>query len=718
MKRSRAVTGSGLRRGAIEVVMVVACLLAGHLGWLALGGRPTARLTPESVARQVSRIGLAEIQAACQTDNPYLAVSILSRTEDGLAIVGLTQDTTLFDPASPFFNSDAPSLFSHELAGNVFGLAYDHVRHQVYSSGFHMNGQVPGKDSIGRVFRVDLATNESKEVLSVPAGSDPLPFRSLPEYSPTFVHGIGRLGLGDIDLNGQATKLYVMNLYKKQVHRYHVPSLVEEAPLPILEAAHGLTSEDELLPFGIGVWEDDLYVGAVVLSYDSKVKKAPRLLMFALDHATDTLLQVSELDLDFGRQYVWENWRDTRGSFELRGEPVVSDIEFDSHGKPIISIANRMTWAGFGSEAGGNVFRTQRSTQTARTLQIIPDTSYYEDEYLRPVSPLENILVGGLARMPGADRLIAGTATESGCGGLRWLSNQSGRIDGPINGQEGIICDHRGVGDVEVLCPPTLPTPLLIETPSPTATPIPSATATPSATVTPSPTPRPIYLPLAAALLCFPVRQKVAVSLVLDLSTSMGRAAVGGGRKVDGLVAAVATFVGLMLADSPAGSGPNDRPQVGLIGFHRAAFVIADLTAEPGKLQAAISSLPEQLAEGTRLDLGLLAGAQQLQRQGSVGAQRVLVLFTDGLPNLVPTPAPAGSQEDTVIQAATAVRAGGVTIHSIGLGWPDAQDPLDRINAPLLAAIAGSSERYHQTPDARELDRIFAALAAELLGCP
>ncbi|MFQ5459688.1 MAG: hypothetical protein ACE5EL_02725, partial [Anaerolineae bacterium] len=49
------------------------------------------------------------------------------------------------------------------------------------------------------------------------------------------------------------------------------------------------------------------------------------------------------------------------------------------------------------------------------------------------------------------------------------------------------------------------------------------------------------------------------------------------------------------------------------------------------------------------------------------------------------------------------------TIDAVGLG-PD-------VDAALLAAVAGSPDRYHPAPDAEDLADLFAALAREALPC-
>ncbi len=85
-----------------------------------------------------------------------------------------------------------------------------------------------------------------------------------------------------------------------------------------------------------------------------------------------------------------------------------------------------------------------------------------------------------------------------------------------------------------------------------------------------------------------------------------------------------------------------------------------------------------------------------------------MVLLTDGLPNHVPTPAPSGRPEDTVLVAAASLRGAGALVYTVGLGR--AED----LDEKLLQAIAGTSYRYHHATDASALDEIYRRIAGEV----
>ncbi len=247
------------------------------------------------------------------------------------------------------------------------------------------------------------------------------------------------------------------------------------------------------------------------------------------------------------------------------------------------------------------------------------------------------------------------------------------------------------------------------ETPTPTASPVPSLTPTRTAlpTATATRRPRPIYLPMALRLLCEP--KPLDVALVIDLSSSMLRDAGDGGSKLDAVSRATRAFLE-RLAPRESGS------RVAMVGFNDRAWVEQPLTGDIVVLEAAVARLRHRIREGTRIDLGLAKGGELLS---TLPPERwaALVLLTDGMPNWVPTPMGGGTQEDTVLEVATRVRAQGVAVFTVAYGRPDAEDLADRISPELMKAIAGNPANYYQTDNAAILADLFRRVANDL-GCP
>jgi nitric oxide reductase activation protein len=86
----------------------------------------------------------------------------------------------------------------------------------------------------------------------------------------------------------------------------------------------------------------------------------------------------------------------------------------------------------------------------------------------------------------------------------------------------------------------------------------------------------------------------------------------------------------------------------------------------------------------------------------------VMILLTDGLPNQVPY-AEDGSVETTVLRAAQAAKAAGITIYTIGVGRQ--AGPRPQVNPALLRAAASRPDMYYGAPDAAQLSRIYSELS-------
>jgi hypothetical protein len=202
--------------------------------------------------------------------------------------------------------------------------------------------------------------------------------------------------------------------------------------------------------------------------------------------------------------------------------------------------------------------------------------------------------------------------------------------------------------------------------------------------------------------------QPISMVLVLDASTSMLRPSGVGGTKLDAVIDAAGRLSASLL-------GSTVPHQVSVVGFNDRGWIAQPLTRDAGLVREALARLRTGVAEGTRLDLGLLIGGYTLRESPEAG--RVMVFLTDGMPNRVPTPIPAGRQEDTVLSAAEALWGQGVTIHALGYGRPDAADLAERVDAALLAAIAGPNGDSRVTPDAAQLAALFDELSKNL-ACP
>jgi hypothetical protein len=281
----------------------------------------------------------------------------------------------------------------------------------------------------------------------------------------------------------------------------------------------------------------------------------------------------------------------------------------------------------------------------------------------------------------------AGTFPLSADAGIEWIDSQ---------GLPGSAMFPNV--DLEVIPYTATPEPTATDTAIPTDTPTVTPSATPTATATR--TPAPGYLPMAYKLWpepvptrCVPELQTIDMALVIDTSTSMSESTQAGGqRKLDAAIAAAIELVKLLK--------PADQATV--IGFNATATMAQELTGDKTKLIAALQSLAGMQASGTAIDQGLAAGFRELTSvRHLAGNSRSLVLVTDG--------AQTTGAEQLARDQATAIKAAGIQIVTVGLGAGVEKD--------LLKEIATGPDYYFDAPNAEGLVDIYRSIA-RLIPCP
>jgi Mg-chelatase subunit ChlD len=191
------------------------------------------------------------------------------------------------------------------------------------------------------------------------------------------------------------------------------------------------------------------------------------------------------------------------------------------------------------------------------------------------------------------------------------------------------------------------------------------------------------------------------VILVLDMSSSMRQPAGDGRAKYEAVTEAARGFARVVLGDE----APH---RMAVVGFNDSAWREQDWSSEADEIEAAIQRLPERIAEGTRIDLAIEEATSVALGAGRrPAAELVTILLTDGMPNRVPA-APDGSPRTTVLARAASLKAAGSRVMTIGYGRPEQLDEI------LLRGVASRPEDFLHAPSARELDALYARLAARV----
>lgn len=707
-------------------------LAAASLALLAAGGLPGGR--PAAAAGPTP---------ACDPADPLLATTLYVRgTSFGNepAVIAFGRDP---DAGPPITLARARDV------GAVYGLAHDTAAGVLYAAAFHKRNVAFGPLGPGGIYAVDLSGPHVRRWARVPGAGNDLHHRD-DDYQPD-ERGrsyAAKTSLGDIELSPDGRTLFVANLADRRIHLLAVPSGDALGSFP-----HGAAAEtwaEDARPFGLGYRDGWLFHAVTRSELIGRDAAALAGHVYASRPDGSEMREVARVPLDYdrGRHAAWGIWprRDDDGWDAVEHpQPLLADIAFAADGAMLVGLRDRFIDTGpslteMYRVAPGDVLRLAPAGDMRWAFAAAAPEHYAEDDL---EGWHDEIAMGGLALLPAGDTVVT-TAIDplrtfsrgarligSISAGALWLDNASGR---DLGRQElmynslqhsGPFGKANGLGDIEALCapPPTAtPSPSATATgtprPSPTPSPTPTATATatalPSASPSPSPTPgrHTIYLPdCAREPRCRPELRHADVVLVLDRSTSMLRPASDGTLpKGAAALRAAEAFVRLLRMDP----GPDGRrDQVAVVGFNDSAWTETGLTGDRAAALAALGRLAEKSAEGTRLDLAIQEG----QRALDVAARRadnepVIVLLTDGLPNRVPTPVPAGSQEATVLAVADAAKRSGTRVIAIGLGG--AEDVL----RPLLERVASRPSDYYHAPTGEDLEAIYRAIAGTIVRCP
>jgi hypothetical protein len=710
------------------------------------------------------------LEEACETTNPYIATTCFNVQMDPRRPMSMANAVVAFHDTP----EDSPqyTLARWQSTGTVWGLAYRHAEPALYAGAFHKRYVYFGPGGPGAIYRIDLATRVVTTTFGVPNPGPDYHSPSFPDDDESARDWAGKTSLGDIDISEDEDELYVVNLADRRIYRLGMPGGAVIGSFA--HGAAGEQWAEDARPFALKVHDGRLYHGVVNSAESTQRREDLEALVYSsLSDGSDMRLE-TRFGLDYDRGYArvsgliwaapledvaieWLPWLDgynhlapDRAGQAVYPQPLVADIEFDADGEMVVGLRDRqldMTLAeqiivggriekpGFGA---GDIVRLVRDAGSWVPRPIGGDDPYYRSS----TSIADAGAMGGLARALMSNDLAAATVALRASVGTRivvsrstWYDNPTGDRRAyedircgqfslpPIPDAPGAVPAHNewspaaDLGDFEVLCgeaptPTPTPSPTLTASPPPSGTPPPSATATktptPTPTLTPTPTPAPgrIYLPIA-------LRYRTCLShsdvvLVLDMSTSMKDPTSSGRPKHEAATSAARQFVRLLNLE-PNEYGSHD--QVAIVGFNDNEWIEERLTSEEAIAEAALARLPGRMREGTRLDLAFEAGQRALNDPRRRDANEpVMILLTDGLPNRVPV-GPGGTQEETVLAAADAVKRQGTLVFTVGLG------SRDDINETLLRQCASEPEMYFYAPDGDDLEEIYRQIAGQL-PCP
>lgn len=356
------------------------------------------------------------------------------------------------------------SLATYAQVGAVWGLGYRQTDHAVYAAAYHKRQMPFGPGGPGAVYRIDLATGNVSQFVSVP-NVGPDRHGSLQTNDDRAAEKwVGRTSLGDLDLCSDESELFVVNLDDRRIYRFEMESGRFIGSFP-----HGAAGEpwaEEARPFGLACYEGYLYHGVVRTAEETQRRRDLSAHVYRSKPDGSEMTEVAAVALYDRRGYVlaqrgdhgyradWLPWRDAIPGLGLSGisvypMPMLTDIEFGGNGDLIIGLRDRRSdsaphlrhsrlpedtpiGVGFGD--------IMRGAADGWGWEFTPPEEHFDDQ-LRGIKNGSTIawsdesILGGLARLPGGEAVLAGSyaysmTLESAWMGLisavRVLENESG----------------------------------------------------------------------------------------------------------------------------------------------------------------------------------------------------------------------------------------------------------------------------------------------------
>ena len=344
---------------------------------------------------------------------PALAASCFVGGDPLLGGGSAAGDTLVGLPYQPGAPTGENAYFAKAAdTGAVWGLAHARTTDTLYSAAFLRRHAGFGPAGPGGIYATDLTSGTTTTLVNFDAdlgiatgapgfpGGDPHSFDP-PGNDPTVPNRdhsawpyVGRIALGDLDLSGDESTLYTVNLRDRSVYALDLTTAtVTVADSVDLSAAFtttfGSCPNGQHRPWALGVNDDQLFIGAVCSAETGGSASDLRARVLAIDISTPAIFgpasAITDFSLDFDRGRVyrfnlpplgpgtcpidnspsgcdegmstrWRPWNDTPQPyvaldpvgnglqaplFSYDPQPLLTDIEFSETGDVLLGFADR-----------------------------------------------------------------------------------------------------------------------------------------------------------------------------------------------------------------------------------------------------------------------------------------------------------------------------------------------------------------------------------------
>jgi len=418
-----------LLRASLVIVPALALALAGRAAALPSGAQA---------------MGSERLPEACGSPNPYL---VTSRSVDHIAAGNVADQPVVFAFRDTLDDSQAQQvpLATYAQVGTVYGMAYDASRLQVYAAAYMKRGSLFPPGGPGAIHRVDLATGAVTRLATLAAGPVNAHRMGSDADAPA-ADRVGRMSLGDIEIDPEATSLFAANLFDGRIYRLALPG--GEVLGSFAHGGTNLAGAVEMRPFALAVHQGWLYHGIMDIAGATLDELNPVGRIYRSQFDGSQMEEVVAFPLNpvnsAGGVTPW-SWLD---------QPVLADIDFRPDGSMVVGVRNLAMDASVTErpERLGDVFDV---VMEGGTWKAVVEPEHYDDV----LADFDESATGGLAVLQSLDLVAAmghaGLHDSDGATGL-WYDQDGNhaRIEflGSYDAQPRPLL--AGSGDLEVLCRP------------------------------------------------------------------------------------------------------------------------------------------------------------------------------------------------------------------------------------------------------------------------
>ena len=405
--------------------------------------------------------------------------------------------------------------------GSVWGLAWHPVNQTLYAAAFMKRHSGFGPGGPGAIYQITPSGPSLFHNFGNLAGTDPHPQPGqtcLNAAEPTndnfncWLYDtnsfdlVGKIGFGDLEINETFDTLYTVNLANNTLLSIPIatPGGFTTTAIPTPTSCPAV----DLRPFGLGVKDGKLYVGAVCSAESTRNRNNLRAYVFVYANSAFAATPALDFPLTYNRggaNLQWQYWLN-RTSFNPSdpiqadgkwAQPWISDIVFDK-GDMILGLRDRdgdllgsvargpdpSTKENYSAKARGDILRACANGSGGWTLESNgscggnttggvndgegPGGSeyYYQDRQLNSVGAVahDETSYGALVQVPGLPDVVStiynpieitGKVSDSG---IKWYNNRSGTTTRgylifDATGVPLAFEKANGLGDLEALCP-------------------------------------------------------------------------------------------------------------------------------------------------------------------------------------------------------------------------------------------------------------------------